>query len=204
MPFSLQTLIYQACIDPILAPLHKSVLEQVEPSLRVLDIACGTGALAMAIAQKAEHVTGIDLSEEAIAAAKRVARRKAINNVSFEIHDAGDLSLYTENEFDIAVTSMAIHQFDADLAVKILTEMKRVARSLIFVDYNHHMPRSWGKSLAWTIERMAGGDHYRNFRIYMKKGGILHFARQAGINLQSQKIRGGGVFVVAVSNEVMK
>ncbi|MBN1789120.1 MAG: class I SAM-dependent methyltransferase [Bacteroidales bacterium] len=198
MPFSFQILLYQACIDPILARLHTSVLSHVGPSDRVLDIACGTGALAMAIAQKARQVTGIDLSKEAIAAAKRVARRNAINNVSFEIHDAGDLSLYTENEFDIAVTSMSIHQFDAELAVNILAGMNRVARRLILVDYNHHMRHGWGRSLAWAIERLAGGDHYRNFRIYMKKGGILYFARQAGIHLKSQEIRGGGVFVVAV------
>jgi ubiquinone/menaquinone biosynthesis C-methylase UbiE len=198
MPFSLQIFLYQTCIDPILARLHNSVLEHVEPSLRVLDIACGTGALAIAIAQKAGHVTGIDLSEEAIAAARRMAQRRGINNVTFAVHDAGDLSLYAENEFDIAVTSMAIHQFDAELAVKILIGMKRVARRLILVDYNHHMQHGWRRSLAWAIERLTRGDHYRNFRIYIKKGGILYFARQAGINLKSLEIKGGGVFVVAV------
>jgi SAM-dependent methyltransferase len=204
MPFSFQILLYQACIDPILAPLHKSVLEHMEPSFRVLDIGCGTGALAIAIAQKAGQVKGIDLSEEAIAAARRMAKRRGVSNVSFDVHDAGDLSLYTDNEFDVAVTSMAIHQFDAELAVKILTGMKRVARRLILVDYNHHMQHGWGRSLAWAIERLAGGDHFRNFRIYMKMGGIFYFARQAGITLKSQEIKGGGVFVVAVSNEVMK
>jgi 2-polyprenyl-3-methyl-5-hydroxy-6-metoxy-1,4-benzoquinol methylase len=199
MVFSLDAFFYQIFIDPILAGLRRAVLAHVEPSHRILDVACGTGALALAMACKAGHVTGIDLSKENIAAAKQTARRRGADNVIFELRDAGDLSCYARNEFDIAVTSMAVHQFDADLAVKILAEMRRIARTLILADYNHHMPRGWGRSVAWGIERLAGGDHFRNFRTYMQRGGIHHFARQAGIILVSEVIRGGGVFVVAVS-----
>jgi len=169
-------------------------------SYRILDVACGTGALAMAMALKAGHVTGIDLSIEGIAAAKHTARRKGVKNVAFELRDASDLSCYADKEFDFAVTSMAIHQFDSGLAVKVLTEMKRIACGMIIIDYNHHMPCSWGRSVAWGIERLAGGEHYRNFRTYMHLGGIHHFTRQAGITLSSELIRGGGVFVVVLSD----
>ena len=149
-------------------------------------------------ANKAGHVTGIDLLEEHIAAAQQTARRRRVDNVAFELRDAEDLSCYADDAFDIAVTSMAVHQFDADLAVKVLIQMKRVARRLIIADYNHHMPHWWGGSVAWGIERMAGGDHFRNFRTYMMLGGIHYFIRQAGIRLKTEDIRGGGVFVVVV------
>jgi len=194
---SLKTLIYQAFIDPILANLHSSVLLHVEPAHRVLDVACGTGALALAIAGKARHVTGIDLSEEVIAVAQRMARRRGTGNVLFETRDAADLSCYTSNEFDIAITSMAVHQFDASVAVKILAGMRRISRRVIIIDYNHQMPRGWRRSLAWGIERMAGGEHYRNFRVYTEKGGIHFFAREAWMSISSEELRGGGVFVVA-------
>jgi len=200
MQFSLKTYFYQVFIDPMLLPLQKSVLLHIRPSLRVIDVACGSGALAIAIAQKARLVTGIDLSDENIAAAKREARRRRIENVLFEVRDAGSLSLYTDKEFDIALTSMAVHQFNADLAVRILAEMKRIARQVIIADYNHHMPRGWGRSLARTIERMAGGEHYRNFRTYMQLGGIHYFTRQSGITLISEVVRGRGVFVVALGD----
>jgi ubiquinone/menaquinone biosynthesis C-methylase UbiE len=172
-------------------------MDHIEPSFRVLDVACGTGALALTMAGKASHVTGIDLSEENIAAANRSARRSGKTNIRFEIRDAGDLSCYVDKQFDLAVTSMAIHQFDPDIAVLVLSEMKRIARRLVITDYSQPMPRSWGRSVAWGIERLAGGDHYRNFRLYMQLGGIHHFTRKAGIIMTSEVIRGGGVFIVA-------
>jgi SAM-dependent methyltransferase len=196
MIFSIKTLFYQLFIDPILSRLYSSVLSEVTKIDRVLDIACGTGALALTLAEKAVHVTGIDLNEESIAAARMSARRRETSNVLFEVKDASDLSCYGDKSFDVALTSMAVHQFDADLAIKILMEMKRIAYRVIVVDYNHHMPVGWGRRVAWGIERFAGGEHYRNFRVYMKKGGMHYFAREAAIKVKSEVLRGGGVFVV--------
>lgn len=196
MSFSIKTLFYQLFIDPILSRLYGSVLDGVTRMDRVLDIACGTGALALAVAEKAVHVTGIDLNEDSIAAARMSATKRGTNNVLFEVRDASDLSCYGDNSFDVALTSMAVHQFDADLAIKILSEMKRIAHRVMVVDYNHHMPAGWGRRVAWGIERIAGGEHYRNFRVYMKKGGMHYFAREAAIKVKSELLRGGGVFVV--------
>jgi len=201
MALSINTLFYRIFIDPILLPLRKSVLEHVEPSCRIIDVACGTGALVMAMARTAGHVTGIDLSEENIAAAQGWARRRGADNVVFEVCNAGDLSSYDCKEFDMAVTSMAVHQFDSDLAAKVLAEMKRIARRVLIVDYNHPMPRGWGRSVAWGIERIAGGEHYRNFRTYMQLGGIHHFTRRAGITVVKEVIRAGGVFVVVIGTD---
>jgi len=69
---------------------------------------------------------------------------------------------------------------------------------VIIADYNHHMPRGYGRRVAWSIERLAGGDHYRNFRNYMQKGGIHWFAGEAGLTIRSEVTKNAGVFVVAV------
>ena len=95
---------------------------------RVLDVACGTGSLSIAISEQAAEGKGIDLSEEMIAIANDAANSKGITNVEFLNSDASDLSLYKNDSFDVAVTSMAIHQFDPDLAIRILKEMRRIAR----------------------------------------------------------------------------
>jgi ubiquinone/menaquinone biosynthesis C-methylase UbiE len=174
-----------------------SVIAHIKPSDSVLDVACGTGALSMAMSKTARHVTGIDLSEDMIVTAQRAARRKDLKNVLFDLHDASDLSSYADHEFEVAVTSMAVHQFDADVAVKILSEMKRIARRVIIVDYSHHMLPGLPKTIAWALERWAGGDHYRNFRIYMQKGGIPWFAREAGLIIEGEEVRSGGVFLIA-------
>ncbi len=196
MIFSLNTLFYQLAIDPLLSGLRGRVTEHAETSDRVLDVACGTGALAMTLAKKAAHITGIDLSEDNIAAARRTARRKGIANTLFEVHDASDLSCYLDHEFDIAVISMAIHQFNAELAVKILSEMNRIALKVIIADYNCPMKMGLPKAVAYGMEQAAGGDHLRNFRVYMKRGGTRYFASEAGLKVMAEKIAGGGVFVV--------
>ena len=195
MRFSFSGFIYRVFIDPLISGLRKSVAEHVDPSHRVIDVACGTGALSFVMAEKAMHVTGIDLSEDMIITAQRTARRRGATNVSFELHDASDLSGYSDGEFDLAVTSMAIHQFEAQLAIRILAEMKRISHRVIIADYNHNMPPGLSKSIAWGLERMAGGDHYRNFRIYMQNGGAPWFVRQAGMKIVSETVR-GSVFAV--------
>jgi SAM-dependent methyltransferase len=195
MRFSLNGFIYRIFIDPLISGLRKSVAEHVDHSHRVIDVACGTGALSLAMAENAMHVTGIDLSEDMIITAQRTAQRRGATNVSFELHDASDLSGYKDGEFDLAVTSMAIHQFEAELAIIILGEMKRISHRVIIADYNHNMPAGLSKRIAWGIERMAGGDHYRNFRIYMQNGGAPWFVNQAGMKIASETMR-GGVFAV--------
>ena len=196
MRYSVKGFLYQTIIDPILSRLHSSVIDNIDPSDKVLDIACGTGALSLAIAGKAKHVTGIDLSPEMIITAQRTAHRKGADNTLFELRNATDLSCYADNAFEVAVTSMAVHQFDAALAVKILAEMNRIASKVIIVDYNHHIPKGLPRSTAWGMEFLAGGEHYRNFRVFMQRGGVHYFAREAGMKIASERVRGSGVFVV--------
>lgn len=198
MNFSFSGFIYQILIDPILSGLHQSIIEHVEPSHRVIDIACGTGSLAMALSFRAMHVTGIDMSGDMITTANRSIRKKDIKNIKFELRDASDLSQYKNHEFDIAVTSMSVHQFDANLALKIIAEMRRVASKVIIVDYNYPMPRGFSRSLAYAIESFAGGDHYRNFRIYIRNEGIHWFTDKSDLSIESELVRGNGVFVVVV------
>jgi len=198
MNFSFSGFIYQVLIDPILSRFHDTILENIDSSHRVIDVACGTGSLSLALAGKARSVTGIDLSEEMIGTASRSAKRRGITNVSFELRDASHLTEFKKDEFDVAVTTMAIHQFDAELAVKILSEMKRIASKVVIVDYNHPMPKGFSRSLAYGIERIAGGDHYRNFAVYMKKEGMSYFTERSGLLINSQHVRGNGVFLVSV------
>jgi len=198
MKFSLKGFLYQVTVDPLIARLHTSVLPIIEPSHRVLDVACGTGSLSLSIAKRAKHVTGIDLSEDMIITAQRAARNTRTENTLFELRDASDLSCYRDNEFDVSVTTMAVHQFDADLAVKILIEMKRISGTVVIVDYNSLMPKGLSGSAARSIERLAGGEHYRNFKTFMGKGGISYFASEAGLTMKSETERGGGVFSVMV------
>ena len=193
---SLKGLMYQTFIDPLINGLRGRITEMIAPDDVVIDIACGTGALAMAVAGHARDVTGIDLSEDMIITARQVAQRKRIINISFELKDAADLSCYYDKRFDVAIASLAMHQFDPQVAAKVLSEMKRIANRVIIADYNCPMspgPAAW---LAWGIERAARGDHYRNFLKYNQGGGIGRLAEEMGLHIESTEVRGQGVFVI--------
>lgn len=194
---NIKALFYSLFIDPLLSGLKKSVVEKIPPDATVIDIACGTGSLAAVIAPMAKHVTGIDLDADLIRFASDGLKKKGIDNVSFVVKDAANLQDYSDKQFDAAVISMAIHQFSEELAIQILKEMTRIASKVIIADYNCPLPSGLSGTVAYTIERLAKGDHFRNFSNYMSRGGLQWFTSSAGLPIKSSIFRANGVFVVA-------
>ena len=198
MYFSVKGFLYRVFIDPLIGGLRRQVTSMISPGEKVIDIASGTGALSLSMASRAGHVTGLDISEDMILTARQAAGRRQTKNVIFELGDATDLSGYQDKGFDTAVSTMAMHQFDPATGLKVLLEMRRVAGRIIIADYSCPMrlgPAAW---LSRTIERAAGGEHYRNFRAYMERGGLARLAEEAGLKIVSQEERGAGAFIVAV------
>lgn len=196
MNFSIKGLFYRIFIDPLINGLRRSVTSRIIPGEKVIDVACGTGALSVRMAARAGSVTGIDLSEDMILTARNVVRRRRIRNASFELLDATELICYGDKSFDTAVSTLAMHQFDPETGVRVLKEMKRIAKRLIIADYNCPMrngPAAW---FARSIERAAAGDHYRNFRKYMGRGGLDRLAEETGLEIISREERGEGVFII--------
>jgi SAM-dependent methyltransferase len=91
----------------------------------MLDVGCGTGNLAFAIAQRADvkSIKGIDFSAAYIESARSHNRS---GKITFEVGDATALP-YGDGSFD-RVLSMLVLFFIPD-AKKAVSEMKRVARS---------------------------------------------------------------------------
>ena len=195
MSFMFKSLAYNQFIDPLLSGLRREILRMAGNPHNVIEIACGTGTLAMNIAQNADRVIAIDLDEDFISFASAKAEKKGIGNVQFIKGDASDLSAYGIDEFDIAVTGMSIHQFEADLAVRIISEMGRIARVTIIADYNFPLPHNLPGFLAYGIEKMAGADHFRNFKKYIEKGGLKYFTDSAGLYIKAVHYKGNGVFI---------
>ncbi|HEY8304157.1 MAG TPA: bifunctional demethylmenaquinone methyltransferase/2-methoxy-6-polyprenyl-1,4-benzoquinol methylase UbiE [Solirubrobacteraceae bacterium] len=98
----------------------------VSPGDRVLDVATGTGDLAIELARRVSpggDVVGSDFSEEMLARARRKSRFG--QPLRFEWGDALDL-LYPDGSFDAATVGFGARNF-ADLA-RGLSEMRRVVR----------------------------------------------------------------------------
>ena len=91
---------------------------------RILDVACGGGVLSLKIAEKGCEVYGVELSEDVINSAKRLAEREKIA-CAFKVGNAEDLP-YQDGYFDKVVCSSSLEHFKDD--IKALKEMNRVLK----------------------------------------------------------------------------
>jgi len=74
-----------------------------EKDIKVLDLGCGDGWLTQELSERFENITGCDVSESLIAAAKR-----RYNN-NFVIADFSAPTKFSDNQFDLIVINMAAH-----------------------------------------------------------------------------------------------
>ena len=96
----------------------------IKPGERVLDVACGTGNLAVTGARKGAAVTGVDIAKNLIAAAVRRAEAEGLN-IRFDEGDAEDLP-YGNEGFD-TVVSMFGAMF-APRPERVASELMRVTK----------------------------------------------------------------------------
>ena len=164
---------YGSFIDPILVPMRKRISEEVGPGENLIDVACGTGAQVFECASKTSEAVGVDLSESMINKATQIKNRKRIENVDFFVEDATNLSRFSDNQFEVATMSLALHQFIPDLHAPILNEMKRVAKKIIIVDYAVPLPSNYSGIGSKVAEFFAGVEHNKNFKkfcnLYLEK-----------------------------------
>lgn len=101
---------------------------QVEPGMRVLDIACGTGEPAISLATVLHgtgEVIGVDISSAPLEIARRRAQQRGLTNVRFEQADVHQLP-FEDNNFDRVTSRLGI-MFFADLP-NALRQMNRVLK----------------------------------------------------------------------------
>jgi SAM-dependent methyltransferase len=88
---------------------------------RILDLGTGTGALARQFARQGAVVTGIDVSAEQIATARRLAAEERLS-VDFSVHPA-ELLPWPAASFDVATANQCWLYFDKD---RVIGELRRV------------------------------------------------------------------------------
>jgi demethylmenaquinone methyltransferase/2-methoxy-6-polyprenyl-1,4-benzoquinol methylase len=124
----------------ILSRIRKDITQQIDPTDKyVLDIATGTGSLAIELSNYANKVVGIDLSSEML----DVARKKKTNsNLSFLQMDASKMSFH-DNEFDIVTISLGLHDMPLEIRTAVLEEAKRVLKKdgKLYI-FEHDLPQN--------------------------------------------------------------
>jgi SAM-dependent methyltransferase len=149
--------VYDECFVPALFAQWGEVVAEsagIETGQRVLDVACGTGALACAVADRVGvngSVTGLDPNEEMLA----VARRKR-STITWRDGRAESLP-FPDKTFDAVVSQFGLMFFEDGIAA--LREMLRVLRpggrmAVAVCDAVEHSPGY--SALADLLKRLFG------------------------------------------------
>jgi ubiquinone/menaquinone biosynthesis C-methylase UbiE len=194
---------YAAFVDPFLKDIRLFVpaFAAMKPGDRVLDVCCGTGDQAFHYAAGGMEAYGIDLDEAMIAQAEESKEKRNLK-ASFSVQDAAALS-FGDGSFDFATVSMALHEKDAALEDAVIAEMRRVTgkgRALVLVDFSVPLPRNFPGLLMRSVEFMVGGEHYRNFRAFLKSGGLDGLVRRNGLKvLKKNCLKDGALTALLVA-----
>lgn len=97
----------------------------VEPGMRLLDVACGSGALAIPAARLGAQVLGVDLSPRMMELLLARARAEGLANVEGRVMDGHALDL-VDDTFDVAGSQFGVMLFPDML--RGLREMVRVVK----------------------------------------------------------------------------
>jgi len=191
-------LFYGSVIDPILKSMRKRIAKEITQEQSVIDVACGTGAQAIEIAQYAKHVVGIDISNSMISRAKKECNKRKITNIEFFIADATNLKQFEKDEFEIATMTLALHQFSPEIRSPIIRELKRVAQKIIVVDYAVPLPRNFAGRVSHLIEFLAGRTHNKHFKQYYKEGGLNKILTKHELIVEKSVFFGQGAFQLVI------
>jgi ubiquinone/menaquinone biosynthesis C-methylase UbiE len=117
---------WQQIAERQLFPVHDELIARLRPrpSERWLDLATGTGAVALRAARAGARVTGQDLAPELIATARDLAAKEGLS-VDFEVGDAEALD-YRDASFDVVSSAHGVvHAYDHRA---VADELARVCR----------------------------------------------------------------------------
>ncbi len=169
----LRGLIYDIFIEPLLKSIKEWIARFIiqHDLFPALDICCGTGKQSHLIAKDRQDIFGLDLDFKMIQHAS-----SKYPQIPFFCADAAHIP-FQNKSMKAVVISYALHEKPLDLRIKILEEAKRLLSpegKIIFVDFE----KSWNRKsrlaslFISSIERMAGKEHYRNSRQFLKAGGL--------------------------------
>ena len=161
--------------------MYRLMARALLPDMKVLEVATGTGLIAINIAACVCHVEATDFPPGMIAAAKK---KKAPDNVHFSVEDATGLS-FADNSFDAVIVSNALHVMPNP--VNVLLGMKRVLKSqglLIAPTYAHGHSHDVTWNLNAKILKLLGFETYARW----KPEEYVEFIRQNGFRIASWQV----------------
>jgi len=163
-----------------------------------LDICCGTGSQVRAFERNVRAaVVGLDIHPGML----RYAAARTPGS-PFVLGDARGIP-FQNGVFRAVSISFGLHDKTPEDRLEIVKEARRVMTpdgKLICVDFENPWNRTsrFGAFGVDLIERIAGGDHYRNSRRFLELGGLRSFLHEAGLREVARRdIETGSLSIVA-------
>jgi ubiquinone/menaquinone biosynthesis C-methylase UbiE len=171
--------IYDWLIEPLVFRLKgkvKSLIDRFD-LFPVVDICCGTGTQLHLLQSGKGRLVGIDLSFPQLNYASHKYPK-----IPFVCADAVNIPFQSAS-FKGIVISFSLHDKSQRVQAKLMSEAKRVLKpggQIIFIDFENPWSKKSraGSVFVNLIERIAGGEHFRNYRQFLREGGLRAFVQK--------------------------
>ncbi|MDD8026838.1 MAG: methyltransferase domain-containing protein [Acidobacteriota bacterium] len=199
-PWYLPGRIYDFALGGLLRGFRSRVAAEVGASglYPWLDICCGTGSQFRNLTPGLgyDSAFGLDLNFNMVryAAARTPGR-------PFVCGDAACLP-FKAGSFRTVSVSFGLHEKSPAVRQMMMDEAKRLLAGdgrLVTVDFENpwNLKSSIGSLPTRVIERLAGGDHYRNCQKFLRRGGLRAFLRESGfVECSRRDIEAGSISIV--------
>ncbi|MEY2621393.1 MAG: hypothetical protein RIT26_1213 [Pseudomonadota bacterium] len=171
-------------------PLRLDWIRELTPlqDRQVLDVGCGGGILADAMARAGAHVLGIDLSQKALKVAQLHALEAQTPRVKYQEISAEDLADQRPAEFDV-VTCMEMleHVPDPASVIRACATLVKPGGWVFFSTLNRN-PKSFLFAIVgaeYVLNLLPRGTH--EYAKFIQPNELSSDARQAGLDVQSMR-----------------
>ena len=168
-------------------PLRLDWIDGIAPlnRQRVLDVGCGGGILADAMARKGADVLGIDLAEKSLKVAQLHALEAGTSQITYRLVAAEALAAEMPDQFDV-VTCMEMleHVPDPASAVQACARLAKPGGWVFFSTINRN-PKSFLMAILgaeYVLNLVPRGTH--EYARLLRPSELARFCRDAGLDMQ--------------------
>ena len=168
-------------------PLRLDWIDGIAPlkGQRVLDVGCGGGILADAMARKGAEVLGIDLAEKSLKVAQLHALEAGTSQITYRLVAAEALAAEMQDHFDV-VTCMEMLEHVPDPA-SVVQACARLAKpgGWVFFSTINRNPKSFLMAILgaeYVLNLVPRGTH--EYARLLRPSELARFCRDAGLDMQ--------------------
>ena len=168
-------------------PLRLDWIDGIAPlnGQRVLDVGCGGGILADAMARKGADVLGIDLAEKSLKVAQLHALEAGTSHITYRLVAAEALAAEMPDQFDV-VTCMEMLEHVPDPA-SVVQACARLAKpgGWVFFSTINRNPKSFLMAILgaeYVLNLVPRGTH--EYARLLRPSELARFCRDAGLDMQ--------------------